>query len=79
MKEDVYICYVRKNKMKNIRTNTPLRVLLLNDINGESRWHRAWYVSVRKIWSNKLTFLLLTLLLEYYNKKSKIVGKKMLK
>lgn len=39
MKEDVYICYVRKNKMKNIRTNTPLRVyvLLLNDINGESR------------------------------------------
>lgn len=38
IKEDVYIYYVSKNKMKNIRTNTHLwiYVLLLNDINGES-------------------------------------------
>lgn len=37
IKEDVYIYYVSKNKMKNIRTNTHLwiYVLLLNDINGE--------------------------------------------
>lgn len=36
---------------------------------------RAWYVSVRKIWPNKLTFLLLTLLLEFYNKKAKLLEK----
>lgn len=41
MKEDVYIYYVRKNKMRNIRTNTHLRihVLLLNDINDKDTEH----------------------------------------
>lgn len=60
MKEDVYIYYVRKNKMRNIRTNTHLRihVLLLNDINDEDTEHDTW-----ERLTNELTFLLLTLFL----------------
>lgn len=60
MKEDVYIYYVRKNKMRNIRTNTHLRihVLLLNDINDEDTEHGTW-----ERLTNELTFLLLTLFL----------------
>lgn len=60
MKEDVYIYYVRKNKMRNIRTNTHLRihVLLLNDINDKDTEH-----DTQERLTNELMFLLLTLFL----------------